>query len=106
MVDGDKKSADSLVLSRNGIITKSVDGCGTLTMPTATYEVLRIYKEETVADTVIAHVFFGFGTKEFIIVEKETIYKTYEFVTDSLSAPVLIISLNDNEEAEVVHFQN
>ena len=106
LVGGDKKSADSVVLSRNGTITKIVDGCGTLKMPNATYEVLRIYKEETVADTVIAHVFFGFGTKEFIIVEKETIYKTYEFVTDSLNTPVLIIKLNNNKEAEAVFFQN
>ena len=106
VVDGDKSSADSLVLSRNGIVNMIVDGCGTLTMPNATYEVLRIYKEETVADTVVAHVFAGFGTKKFIIVEKETIYKRYEFVTDSLSAPVLIIELNNNKEAEKVHFQN
>lgn len=106
VVDGDKSSADSLVLSRNGIVNMIVDGCGTLTMPNATYEVLRIYKEETVADTVVAHLFAGFGTKKVIIVEKETIYKTYEFVTDSLSAPVLIIELNNNKEAEVVRFQN
>ena len=76
LVEGDKKSADSVVLSRNGIITKTVDGCGTLIMPNETYEVLRIYKEETVADTVIAHVFAGFGTKEFIIIE---FYKTFVF---------------------------
>tara|TARA_B110000211_G_C14079935_1_gene554042 strand:- start:2292 stop:3116 length:825 start_codon:yes stop_codon:yes gene_type:complete len=106
MVNGTKTPADSVELSRTGTIMKEVDGCGTLKMPNATYDVLRIYKEETIADTVVAHVFIGFGTKEFVIVEKETIYKTYEFVTDSLSAPVLIIELNDDKEAEVVRFQN
>jgi hypothetical protein len=105
-INGVQNAADSLEINRTGTITKKVDGCGTLKMPDATYDVLRIYKEETVADTVIAHVFIGIGTNAVPVVERESIYKTYEFVTDSLSAPILIIELNDNKEAEVVRFQN
>lgn len=106
LINGARTSVDSLNLFRSGTITKKVDGCGTLKMPNKTYEVLRIFKEETVADTVVAHMFVGFGTKEIVMVEKETIYRTYEFVTDSLSTPLLIVNLNENIEVDHVRFQN
>ena len=105
-INGVQNAADSLEINRTGTITKKVDGCGTLEMPNATYDVLRVYKEETVADTVVAHIFVGLGTNAVTVVERETIYKTYEFVTDSSSTTVLIIKLNDNKEAEVVRFKN
>jgi len=103
-INGTATSADSLDISRTGTITKKVDGCGTLKMPTGTYEVLRVYKEETISDTAIAYVFQGIGTKPITVIEKETIFRTYEFVTDSFKAPVVIIELDENKQAEIVRF--
>lgn len=103
-IDNVPQSADSLQISRAGKITKSVDGCGTIKTPTGTYEVLRVYREEIIADTAIAYVFIGFGTKSFTIIEQETTIRSYEFVSDSLKTPVVIVDLDDNKQAKAVRY--
>tara|TARA_B100000795_G_C22804053_1_gene443745 strand:- start:1510 stop:2331 length:822 start_codon:yes stop_codon:yes gene_type:complete len=105
-VDGKPIYADSLEIFRTGTITKKVDGCGKLKNANGTYEVLRIYKEETISDTSIAHVFKGIGTKPVTFVEEENIFRTYEFVTDSLNSPIMIIDLDENKQAKSVRFRN
>jgi hypothetical protein len=101
---GTNYSADSVVIYRAGTVSTKVDGCGKITTPKGEYDVLRVYKEEVVADTVIAHVFFGLGTIPVPIVQEEVTNRSYEFVTDSLNYPVATIQLDDNLEATEINY--
>lgn len=101
---GTNYSADSVEVLRVGSVSTKVDGCGKITTPKGVYDVLRVYKEEVVADTVIAHVFFGLGTIEVPIVQEEVTNRFYEFVSDSLNYPVATVLVDENLEIIEVNY--
>lgn len=102
--DGQNYNADSVYVKREGTISTKVDGCGKIKTPKGEYEVLRVYKEETVADTVIAYVFIGLGTFPVPIIQEVEVTRSYEFVTDSLNYPVATILLNEDKEAYEINY--
>lgn len=102
--NGSTQYVDSAEVKRVGSVYTKVDGCGTIKTPKGEYDVLRVYKEETVADTVIAYKFIGFGTIPLTIVADSVTNRSYEFVTDSLNYPIVTLKLDANlEVTEVNH---
>lgn len=101
---GNQVSADSVEIKRVGSVLTKVQGCGKLITPYGEYDVLKVYKEEMVADTITAHVFIGFGTIPFQIVEEESVNRTIEFLTDSLPYPPVTLYLNEEMEITEVTY--
>lgn len=102
--EGATEDFDSITFNRHGEISKRVDGCGKLVTPNGTFDVLRVYKEETITDTIIGYKFVGLFSIELPIVNSKETYYSYEFCTDSAYSvyPIVKINLNANKEIQEV----
>jgi len=102
--EGASVSADSVTFNRQGNFQKTVDGCGKLITPNGTFDVLRVYKEETVSDTIIAYQTLGPVSIKLPIVNSKETYYSYEFYTDSAYSvyPIVKANLNANKEIQEV----
>lgn len=101
---GSPVSADSVEIKRVGSVLTHVQGCGKVKTPYGEYDVLKVYKEETIADTITAYVFFGFGTIPLQVVEEASVNRSVEFLTDSLPYPAVTVYLDENMETTEVVF--
>ena len=99
--EGTSVSADSVTFNRQGNFQKTVDGCGKLITLNGTFDVLRVYKEETVSDTIIGYQVLGTTSNELSVVESKETYYSYEFYTDSAYSVYPIIRANLNADREI-----
>ena len=102
--EGATENFDSITFNRHGKISKTVDGCGKLVTPNGTFDVLRVYKEETITDTIIGYKFVGLFSVALPIVNSKETYYSYEFYTDSAYSvyPIVKTNLNANKEIQEV----